>query len=285
MKHIIVVFVVFALLCAGCSEQDNAYRLRLERILHMENIEAEAAIPSLQETLATSDNIREYAAAQALFCMGTKEAHQILREYVLASDYDILASMGYAFHWDMEESKRDIFLRQYHLRSSSEDISLSLAVAPVPGRTNTVAFHITLTNTAERPLRLAYPLKHFGACVLLLSPTGHFMRQFTTGACEQNLRPPEQLSPGQSFTFSFKGEVKFQRTSVPREELANALVLDCGNLAHRLEGTGKYQAYAVYCFQKPRNNSLFDKAWEGRAVSEPVQVHLKYEPSRTKPST
>ncbi len=254
---------------------DNPYRL--ERLLDMDDVNTQAAIPQLREILTTSEDNREYAAAQALFCIGSAEARAILKKHLLSEDYDVHASIGYAFHWRMKQPERDAFITQYHLQSISKDISARLSTIQAPEARDTIQFTITLRNTSERVLRLYKPHVCLAKHILLVSPLGRVMRPVLTTKYRLAPESPEEaypeVPPGEALVLSFKGGLKFQKGS-GMEELRNSLLLDCRDWVHKLEGPGKYKVYALYYFKGPRN-SPFDNIWKGRAVSKPVVVGLE----------
>lgn len=275
MKKALNILVLIILCSLAFAADDNPYRL--ERLLDMDDVKTEAAIPQLREILTTSGNIREYAAAQALFCIGSAEAQAILKKHLLSENYDIHSSIRYTFHWRMKQPQRDAFITQYHLQSISKDISIKLSTIQAPEAKDTIQFTITLKNTSERLLRLYKPDVYLAEQILLVSPLGHVMRPVLTVMYKLARRPPEEtypeVLPGEAIVLSFKGRLRLQKGS-GMEELRNSLLLDCWDWVHKLEGPGKYKVYALYYFKKFRN-SPFDNIWEGRIVSEPAEVHLK----------
>lgn len=254
MKWIISILIFATLSFNVLSDDINPYRL--ERMLKMEDVKTEAAIPQLRRVLTTSENILEYAAAQALFCIGSAEAQEILKKHLLSEDYNIMESIRYAFHWRMEQSKRDAFITQYHLQSISKDISIELNTIQTPERKDTIEFAITLKNTSYRVLRLYKPYVYFGKYILLVSSSGHVMRPVQTGVYEMPGGTPEEtypeISPGKALALTFKGKLGFQKES-GMEELRNSFLLSCRDYAHKLEKPGKYKVYALYYFKRFRN--------------------------------
>ena len=87
------------------------------------------AVPVLEQIVVDnlqSGRIHGFAAAQALFCIGTREAHQVLSKHLLAGQYRAGQAIDYAFHWEMAEPQRSRFIEQYLLKNVSEDLVVEL---------------------------------------------------------------------------------------------------------------------------------------------------------------
>lgn len=254
------------------------YQNLLEGILELDNINSEAAIPQLREILTTSDNIREYAAAQALFLLDTPEAHAILKKHVFSEDYDICWSIKYALGWNMRQPERGTFINKYHLQHRSNDVSIELGVKHALIFKDIIEFTITLRNTSDQMIRLIKPLHYLGEKILLVSPTGHFLPSMKVVMYKmKDIRGPDYpiIPPGKKLILTLEGEIKFQKES-GFKELSNSFILDTWDCAHKLDEPGKYKAYAIYCFTGIRNPP-YDNIWKGSVVSEPVELDIRFD--------
>ena len=71
-----------------------------------------------------SGRTHRYAAGQALYRIGTREAHEVLAKYLLSDDYRVQMGIWYAFRWNMPSPERDGFIRRYHLWPTKKDLQL-----------------------------------------------------------------------------------------------------------------------------------------------------------------
>lgn len=120
------------------------------------------AVPVLEKVLVDnlkSTRIHGFAAAQALFRIGTPEAHRILAKYLLTRDYRVPWGIKYAFSWEMKPAQRDAFIERYHLRSTGKELAASLQAKPrEKGGQPDIELTVTLKNQTDEPLKVAFNL-------------------------------------------------------------------------------------------------------------------------------
>ncbi|MBL7074190.1 HEAT repeat domain-containing protein [candidate division KSB1 bacterium] len=249
-------------------------------ILRLREVGDERAVPILKQILiehTNSTRIHRFGAAQALFCIGTDKAHQILREHLLDAEYPVDLSIMYGFHWRMEESKRDTFIAQHHLQNLSTDVSLKLEVKN--GIFNSKIFTLILRNDSEKTLRLYKPKVYLGAYLMFRSSLGHFIEHIKAILYDERGRTPEgtypKIAPGKDLKLSCSARPQTNRKIYKYPEPVS-LVLDFGDTIHLLGNSGKFKVYAIYSYRK-RPNELYPNIWTGRVVSNPVEIEILLE--------
>lgn len=241
-------------------------------ILKLRDIGGDDALPVLEKIMAShvdSTRIHGYAAAQALFCIGTQRAREILSKYLLDSHY--LASQGidYAFHWQMNDSKRNSFIDQYHLKNLSDDLKLDLnADVQRDQDLQRISFTLTLQNNSDKPFRIVNNNFYLGRMLYFRSEKGHFFRAVET--VDYDMPMPEwlQLAPGDSHVYEINVNVSIK----------DKLKYESGDVAYEIDETGKFKVYGMLeappPTQKQIENLMFENVWSGRAVSKPIEVTI-----------
>lgn len=260
-----------------------------DAILKLRERRDERAIPALEkilkEHLGTGD-IFGFAAAQALFCIGTPEAHDVLVRYLFTDKYDVELGINYTFHWEMMQSARDSFIRRYHLRSSSNDIKIQLEAGyKIEEDKQKITFSVTLTNISKNELYLYIPGTYTGKLLLFYSEDGYFVRDMQTADHECFIEPV-------SFTKLGSGKSIFLTTTAipcwsempgssffPGLFKDEAFIMDFKDVAHIIEKPGRFKVYAVFSVGKrfaDVQEELLDlpPVWSGRVVSEPVEIEI-----------
>jgi len=255
-------------------------------ILRLRVIGNERAIPVLKKILVEhfeTQDIFGFAASQALFCIGTKEAHDILSKYLFSDEYNTDLGIKYTFHWSMEQSKADAFIEQYHLKGTSNDLRIGIRARSFKkDPKQKIEFTVTLRNVSLRPLRIYKPESYPGNLFILRSPSGHFMRRFETVQYDRVMGKESfpVLAPLQALKFRVIAEpcwmdIGFwQNITNPK-----AFVLDCKDMFHILETPGKFKAYAFFSYDR-RFPEVWGKRfgltgiWSGRVVSKPIEVEI-----------
>jgi len=261
-------------------------------ILKLREVPDERAVPVLDQII--SDNvhtgrIHKYAAAQALFCIDTVEAHNVLAKCTQNGHYSARSGINYSFHWDMDESKRDAFIEQYHLVSISKDLDVRLDAQTrrVEGILH-IDFTATLRNTSDTLLEL----KDRKSCPNILlcckDENGKFIR--VNNALRGLCQPPPvswvKLAPGKTYQYNIAARVKradkMQRRylRLPRK---SDLVL-C--IDHQFCAIGKGTRFSVYAMIEESHlpeaqieHCKLKNPWTGRVVSAPVAIDIS-EPAR-----
>ena len=267
-------------------------------ILKLRDQPDQRAIPALRRVLiryAGSKAIHRFAAAQALSAINTKRAHEILAKHLLSGKWPTTLSVMYAFDWNMEPAQRDLFLERYHLRNTSQDLSLELRASPGEGdRSHVVDFAATITNVSRRGVRIHLCSGLRRMVLLLRSPRGHFVWR---GVCRTEAFPQQafpELPPGAEKVIQVAGEAAWG----PADRLPNvlprpgALVLDCEGVIHLVERPGRFRVYAVYCCCRPSDAAEKQlrqagppELWTGTLASQPVEVEIAPAPKSAEVSS
>ena len=226
-----------------------------------------------------STRIHRFAAAQALFCINTREAHDILTKYLLTDEYPVDMGIAYTFHWNMVPEKRDAFIKRYHLQATKEDLNVSVEVLSGKDRGEwSNEFVIKITNASDRTLRVNRPRFYLGMMLLLEDADGHFIGRMKTVRYKMPPVTEEDyliLTPGQHLELRLKGKLE---PKAPGQWL-----LDCKDVGHSVGKPGKFKVYVVYAIMpdsaKLQTNQYGPPpVWSGRIVSNPVEIEIQPAP-------
>jgi hypothetical protein len=269
-----------------------------QAILKLRDHPDKRAVPVLQRTLVKYSGttyIHRFAAAQGLFCIGTKQAHQILAKHLLSQDYPSALSVGYTFHWNMAPPERDAFIERYHLRSTSKDLAIELkASSPKQADKQLIDFTLTLTNTSKGKLKIHVPRVYVADRLLFRSAKGRFVPKCRS--VDYEMLPPLflEMGPGASHAIAATGSLAWWKPKrwprlIPEPGMT---VLDCKDVAHFVGKPGRFKVYAVYSFSKA-SAQVADKAgkpgepatWYGQVVSKPVDIEIAPAKDAPAPST
>ena len=267
-------------------------------ILKLRKTRESNAVPVLEHILADHANslrIHGYAAAQALFCIGTPEAHAVLARYLLSTGYDASLGINYAFHWQMDEAKRDGFIERYHLTNLSNDLLLKIeAESKEEGKRRWLAFTLTMKNISDKPLRIRDQRMyldqrmHLGSLLFFRSADGRYARTLTK-RCRLGWPPrPKWIELKPAATRQVQIDVDVKRAeglghAYPLLSKGATLALDTDDVAFDTVGAGEFSVCAMLevTAQTAAQIKVLGcaKPWSGRAVSEPVLVTV-LEPPR-----
>jgi len=261
---------------------ESSREARLKAILRLRDIGDERAIPVLSRVLDKSrgyNSAWRFAAVQALCCIGTDTAHELLKENVLSLDYALDASVQCAFEWGMNAAKRDQFIARYHLQNISTNLSMSLKVEPLKKAGRSVfAFEVAVCNTSDRPVKVLRPEDHFGKLVLLATMDGHFVERVEARHSAWHKPVWRELKPGRILRIRFQGLLQRRADLsgvLPRSRYRSpgTLGLDFGETIHIIDLPGKMlvQGYfflagesrytaLMWAGGKPRKKLAFESA-------------------------
>jgi len=148
MKIISTAFALIICASIACADDHPNF---LKKILKVEDLSSPSAVVPLEEMLRKGgSSIHPCAAAQALFLMDTPEAKTILKKWLRFPHYNMDYSIRLTSHWGMDPIKRNQFIREYHLNSSSDDVEISVTALPVANGKSTIEFTISLKNTSDK---------------------------------------------------------------------------------------------------------------------------------------
>lgn len=301
----VLALVIATLCCIGCAERDRTEwkqspkadfdrllalasseenKEGFEAILELRDIADERAVPVLSAVLEKhvgTNLIHGFAAAQALFCIGTEEAHEVLRKHLFSDVYSARLGILYALAgWNMKDSKRDPFIAQYHLQSTSNDIGIDVASnSKREGGRQKIEFKVTLRNDSNRPLRVFVPAVYLAEMLILQSPEGHFVQGGAYVDVEKPFPSFSELLPGKCIDFHMAGVVR--KVNMVAAERPFSMVFK--HVLHDVKIGGRYRVYAMYGYEKAyakhylrhgKYSKLPENIWYGRAVSEPIEVEI-----------
>lgn len=254
-------------------------------VLKLRDVGEPDAVPVLEKILsdhAGSTRIHGFAAAQALFCIDTPEAHKILAKYLLTSRYNTLLAINYTSHWEMREPERSRFIKRYHLKNLSKDLTLELsAKTQWDNNGRRIDCTVLLRNISGTPFRIRDRQVYLAKMLHFQSEGGTFARSRETVVYKPPMLTWLELAPGASREYNIPVRIKevhqLKRRYRWLSEDAN-LVADTFDVMFDIKKTGRFKVYAMFedqpLTEAQRGRLDFDKPWSGRAVSEPVTVEI-----------
>ena len=263
------------------------------RLRDIGDARAVSALEKLLEQRAGTGNVTAYSAAQALHCIGTDQAHAILRHHLRSPAYSLRDSIRYACHCGMAPDERDEFIRRYHLESTVQDLHVTLeAISNAAADGQRLRFVIRVENTSDAPLTVAENGAYAGGRLLIEDSEGRFHRGFTTVLHKLPAMKHEELPPGGQLTLAFEAEPMRLPKSAhacqpPSAPQSKDIFLVSRDYALHLGSAGKFNVRAIYhaeagparVIQEHRGISNF---WFGTIVSEPVEIEVH--PVKKRPS-
>ena len=256
-------------------------------ILKLRETRDRRAVPVLERILSEHFGLTDifgFAAAQALFCIGTPEAHGILSRYLFSVQYHVELGIEYAFHWDMPEPARSSFILRYHLQNLSHDLRLTLSQKAIkdPGE---LAFAMKMANISDKHCRLTVP-KEFGGWsqfLFLCSEELRFVKVTPTYGCSRR-RPQEwiELAPGASHECDVPARVI---RVYPKKNFLSGLfergrlLLRAGDWDFEIRRPGRFYAFAMVAAPGVAPSPIplphLEALPAARAVSRPILVSIE----------
>lgn len=255
-------------------------------ILKLREVGKADAVPVLEQIVVEnleSGRIHGFAAAQALCCIGTPKAHQVLSKHLLTGQYRAGLAVDYTFHWEMGEPQRSRFIEQYLLKNVSEDLVVELQQRASPEENaGRLDFVVKLRNASERPFRVLDHKFYLGKMLFFSRPDGRFARSAVIVKFHYHI-PEEwvELRAGQTREYSITVDVRSAGGlgSIDRHvSKDSAVVLETPDMRWDIGKPGRYEVVAMFeampLTEMQRKQVQFDNAWSGRAVSKPIQVEI-----------
>jgi hypothetical protein len=257
-------------------------------ILKLRDVGNAKAVPVL-EKIIEQDNyqgrIHSYAAAQALFCIGTEQAHKVLSKYLLTSKYQAESGINYAFVWEMNVTQRKDFIEQYHLKKLSQDLAIKLGVEKNKDeKGQRLDFMITLTNISKGPYRIRDKQVYLAKMLFVQYENGQFAQWFQPIEYDPLIPKWIELTPGQSHKYNFSVHIKkngSQKLPYFGKDKNVEIMLETFDMICGIAKPSKCKVSAIVeeePFSKDALNRLgLNNPWSGRAVSEPIVVDIGVE--------
>ncbi|MGB2809140.1 MAG: hypothetical protein WBC22_15465 [Sedimentisphaerales bacterium] len=248
------------------------------------NSEAVNVLEQVMENNLFGTRIHGFAAAEALFCIDTESAHNVLKKYLYDPRYHSGLGANYTFHWDMSEPKRSEFIRQYHLKNLSKDLKVELESDV--NRVNTgqeIELTLTVHNVSKEPFRILDHIAGYGENIYLRNADGLFARRMQTATqCYKMSAKWLELKPGDQRQYKIKlavlrvSDMKYKSRYVP--ENTRIYLRDHPFFDFYINQPGKFEIYAMFEAQPlhpERKKKLgFDNGWTGRAVSKSITFEI-----------
>jgi hypothetical protein len=261
-------------------------RLSFYDLLKLRDVGNSDAVNVLEQVM--EDNLFErrihgFAAAEALFCIDTESAHNVLKKYLYDPRYHSVLGANYTFHWDMSEPKRSEFIRRYHLKNLSKDLKVELESDV--NRVNTgqeIELTLTLHNVSKEPFRILDHIAGYVENVYFRNVNGLFARRMQTATQCYNMSAKWlELKPADLRQHKIKlavlriSDMKYKSRYVP--ENARIYLRD-PFFDFYINQPGKFDIYAMYEAQplhpKRKKKLEFDNEWIGRAVSKSITIEI-----------
>lgn len=260
----------------------NITQVSFYDLLKLRTVGTAKAVPILEQ-VTKDDNytgrIHSFAAAQALFCIDTPQAHAALKRYIFDDRYNTQLGINYTFHWEMAEPQRSAFIERYHVNNRSETLKIDLAAnSETLNAIHTIT--ATLTNISQKAFRVYdYPFA-FGDHLYFRTQDGRFIQRFRMSTRCQWRDEWIELQPGQTKEYQTTMEV----LSVDQLHKSFRRYLKGGDIwlkenhsnAFFVENPGEFQVFAMLeraPLSKEHTERLgFDNAWTGRSVSKPMTI-------------
>ena len=256
-------------------------------ILKLREVADPKSVPVIEKILVENlptTRILGFAAAQALFTIGTPEAHQILQRHLLAEDAHTKLAIGYTSHWQMKEPLRSQFIQRYLLKNLSKSLVVEVERIAVPNSPKgQLDLAVNLRNASDEAF---YLLDDRGRDMLLVrDASGQFIPDTSGIIC--TLKPNAalmELKPGQAHRIQITINVVDATTSKgQRHDPATKLIAGAqpSGQSFELHSPGRVEFVALIevdpLSAEQRTHLKLDETrqwWSGRAVSKPITVEL-----------
>jgi hypothetical protein len=254
-------------------------------ILKLREVGDKKAVPVLEKILvehAGSTRIHGFAAAQALFCIGTSDAHRILAKHLLSSRYNAQLSINYAYHCEMAEPKRSRFIKRYHLQNLSKDLALKLKAKKHEDKDGQlIDLTVILHNVSGEPLEFWDKQVYLGQMLYFQTLNGRFARTRQTVVYNPPSPRTRKLLPGATHEYKVSVRVKdvdLMERRMPSLSEDAEIVACTSDIMFDIRKGGRFKVYAMF-EQQPLPQTQINQLglknpWSGRAVSKPITVRF-----------
>jgi len=256
-------------------------------ILKLRDCGDERAVPMLQDVLAenfTNGRIHGFAAAQALFCIGSPEANRALACQPWTNWFQVDWAINYTTHWEMPEPQRSRFIQQYFLRSISTNLVLEVQdISSARKSRDLREFELKFRNTSQAPFALLLPEIAPDMLLYIRDAQGRILPRILHPP-DSAMYPPRcvKLEPGGSHDLRARLFLEVAETIRDRGELGAGKVLvvvDGAAVRFDIETLTGLEIVAMF-EQPPLNQAtrsyhkILDgqEAWSGRVVSAPAKA-------------
>ena len=148
-------------------------------LLKLREIADAKDVPILEKILVENlptGRIHRFAAAQALFSIGTPQAHQILAQHVFAKETHAGQAVGYTSGWDMQEPMRSRYIEKYLLKNLAKDLVVEVEQTPAtPQPSGHLNLVVTFRNASDEAFHILDHKSFPGDMLYLRDATGYDM--------------------------------------------------------------------------------------------------------------
>lgn len=232
----------------------------------------------------TSTRIHRFAAAQALFAIGTPKAHEVLKRYLLVEDAHAELAIGYTAYWQMKEPLRSQFIDLYLLSDVPNGLSAELKQVPAANFSGTrFNLVVILKNESKQGIQFLDPQDFPGRLLHLRDAEG----QFVPGdSLRTNCKPKNDLislQPGQSHVVEMTVEILDGKSPASRYRNPGAsLTVQVVQSGHCFEiNPARFEFVAMFEVspiedeaRRPLKLDETSKWWSARTISKPLKVKL-----------
>ena len=243
------------------------------------------AVPVLEKILVENGpttRIHGFAAAEALFCIGTAEAHRILARYEPA---DARLAVDYTSHWEMKEPLRSRYIERYLLKNLSKSLVVEVEQVAAPtqpdGRVNLV---VSFRNSSDEAFHILDNSRDFpGDMLFLRDAAGQYPSRIHGRTMCKGQQGYIELKPGQVHRVNATIDVTAadDQKKVPRT--TGKLIANVPEAGHFFDiaTPGRFEILALFeavpLTDEGRTFLKVDRDWKwwtGRAVSKPLSIDI-----------
>ena len=241
------------------------------------------AVPVLEKILVENGpttRIHGFAAAEALFCIGTAEAHRILARYEPA---DARLAVDYTSHWEMKEPLRSRYIERYLLKNLSKSLVVEVEQAPpVTQPKDLLNLVVIFRNASDESFHI---LDHEfpGDMLHLRVATGQYLPRIHGGTMCASAGKYVELTPGKTHRFNVTIELSTADSKKRSKKATGEVVADVREAGHYFDinSSGRFEVLALFearpLTEEGRTFLKVDqdwKWWTGRAVSKPLSIDI-----------
>lgn len=265
------------------TQGEDASKSFLDLLKLRETADASAVL-ALEKILvenAPTTRIHGFAAAQALFAIGTPEAHQILARNKLSAHL----AENYTSHWEMREPLRSRYIEQYLLKNAAKDLVVELEQTPAtPPLNDRLDLVIVFRNASDQAFFIQdYDHDFPGDMLHLRDATGQFMPRIHSRTMCKGQSKNIELKPGQTHRLHVTIDVAAADPQKRMRRSTGKLMADVRESGHFFDvnAPGRFDVLALFeaepltdeqrAFLKVDQNW---KWWTGRAVSKPLSINI-----------
>ena len=243
----------------------------LNALLQLRDHPDARAVSVLEKTLTgvPRRSHNHYVAFQALFCIGTPEAHKILSNHGFPGPGLAKEAIGDTFHprLTMGEPQRSRFIEQLILRDPSKDLEVLLEATQGRDREfGRIKIEIKVRNLTGGAIRLPEQFEYPGELLYFRAKDGAFV---------DRTRESKLDSPGIKWTALAQGATRIYPVDLlvlPKPvglgPGSAVTIVTGGNCAFGIDKPGQYSLLAMLD-ENPGHGG-----WSGRVVSKPITVEI-----------